>query len=111
MSMEKLAASKKVKSLDQLNKKFLSSPDGKQLVKEVKEVKDTIKKSSIGQEKLGSIHLSDKEFDDIADEVEDVAEVFKKLEKSHWANVYDRALTSVGKSEQAHRVRKDWLEV
>lgn len=48
MSMEKLAASKKVKSLDQLNKKFLSSPDGKQLVKEVKEVKDTIKKSSIG---------------------------------------------------------------
>lgn len=42
--------------------------------------------------------------EDIEDEADDIEREFKKLEKSHWAQKYDRAFHALGETDEAHEV-------
>lgn len=79
--------------LKKLDQKFLASPAGKRLVAEWKDV-GRVLEQNIYENDTG-IHIPNKALTQVGDELDDVGYEYKKLEKSKWAPMYDKAFKDV----------------
>lgn len=88
-SFKKWAHSKEMKRLEELDKAFLATPEGKRLLKEWHDVGVALKKS-IKKTKSG-IHIPNKAMSDISDEFDDVADQYEALDGGKWDKAYTKA--------------------
>jgi hypothetical protein len=105
-SLERWGESEEVKHLNELDKKFLASPEGKRLVAEWKDFGELLKKS-IKETKTG-IHISNDAMDDLSDELDDVADQYKKLDGSKWDKAYKAGWEAATKNKEAKSVANRW---
>merc|ERR1711935_871839 len=79
-SFKRFAATKEVQQLEQLDKKFLASPEGKRLMKEWRDVGQELKahlKKTNHNLYWSNLHYDYKHIDDLSDELDDVADQYK----------------------------------
>ena len=97
-SLKRFAHTKEVQQIDQLDKKFLASPEGKRLLAQWSDVGQQLKKN-LHATKTGGLHLDN--VDDLADEIEDVVDEFKRLDGSNWDKAYEGAVNRAFATKQA----------
>lgn len=103
-SLERWADSPEVKQLEELDKKFLASPEGKKLVMEWTDFGEQLKQSI--KETPQGIHIPNKDLEAIGDELDDVAYEYKKLEKSEWARAYEAGWNAAVHNKEAAAVQR-----
>jgi len=101
-SLERWGESEEVDHLKALDKKFLASPEGKRLVAEWKDFGHALKKHV--KETPNGIHVENSGMDEISDELDDVADQYKKLEHSKWARAYDKGWDAATHNKEARSV-------
>ena len=88
-SLERWGHSDEVQAIKALDKKFLASPEGKELMAEWKDfgeaLKEHIKKTKNG------IHIDNEGVQIIQDEADDIEHEYKMLHGSKWEKAYDAA--------------------
>merc|ERR1712139_731652 len=101
-SLERWGRSDEVAAIKALDKKFLASPEGKELMLEWKDfgmsLKEHIKKTKNG------IHIDHEGMDIIQDEADDVEHEYKMLHGSKWEKAYDAAWAKATSSPEAKSV-------
>jgi len=101
-SLERWGKSDEVSALKALDKKFLASPEGKELMAEWKDfgmsLKEHIKKTKNG------IHIDHDGMQVIEDEADDVEHEYKMLHGSKWEKAYDAAWKKATTSPEAKSV-------
>ena len=101
-SLERWGKSDEVAALKALDKKFLASPEGKELMLEWKDfgmsLKEHIKKTKNG------IHVDHAGMQIIEDEADDVEHEYKMLHGSKWEKAYDAAWKKATTSPEAKSV-------
>lgn len=93
----------KIKALDQ---KFLTTPRGKQMMKEWKEFAVEIKAAWQGRTPIHKPHkdgfyINNQEVNKVAKEGDDVAQQYKNLKGTQWEGTYRKAYTDALESQQA----------
>jgi len=101
-AFKRWVSSDEAKAVHELDQKFLASPRGKRLVAEWKDVFDTLDKS-VYHNKSG-FHIDNKQMPHLEDEIEDVADQYEELDKTHWARKYDRAYHDLFTNKEAERL-------
>jgi len=103
-SLERWGKSDEVAALKALDKKFLASPEGKELMAEWKDfglsLKEHIKKTPKG------IHIDHEGMQIIEDEADDVEHEYKMLKGSKWEKAYDAAWEKATTSPEAGSVAR-----
>ena len=103
-SLERWADTPEVHALEELDKKFLASPEGKRLVAEWTDFGEALKEAI--KETEDGIHIENDHLDMIGDELDDVAHEYKKLEKSAWAAAYKKGWEDALHTEEAEGVAR-----
>lgn len=88
-SLERWGHSKEVLHIKKLDKAFLASPKGKQLIQEWKDVGKVLEENVY--ENSTGIHIPNSALDKIGDELDDVAYQYKTLEGTGWEKAYTKA--------------------
>lgn len=101
-SLERWGKSDEVEHLKALDKKFLASPEGKRLVAEWKDFGHALKKHL--KETENGVHIANAGMDEISDELDDVADQYKKLEGSKWDKAYTKGWEAATHSKEAAAV-------
>jgi len=101
-SLERWGKSDEVKAIKALDKKFLASPEGKELMAEWKDfgmaLKEHVKKTKTG------IHIDHDGMQIIEDEMDDIEHEYKMLHGSKWEKLYDAAWKKATTSHEAKSV-------
>lgn len=101
-SLERWGRSDEVQAIKALDKKFLASPEGKELMAEWKDfgeaLKEHIKKTKNG------IHIDNEGVQIIQDEADDIEHEYKMLHGSKWEKLYDAAWDKATSSPEAASV-------
>lgn len=101
-SLERWGKSDEVAAIKALDKKFLASPEGQELMHEWKDfglsLKEHIKKTKNG------IHVDNEGMQIIQDEADDVEHEYKMLHGSKWEKAYDAAWAKATSSPEAKSV-------
>jgi len=103
-ALKNWAHSKEVANLKKLDKKFIKSPAGKKLIKEWKDV-GRVLKNNLKKTKNG-VYLPNAAMKKASKEMDDVAGVYKGLEKSKWAKAYKKGWYAATHSKSAKWVKK-----
>ena len=101
-SLERWGKSDEVTALKELDKKFLASPEGKELMAEWKDFGEALK-DHIKETKNG-IHIDQAGMHVIEDEADDIEHQYKKLDGSKWEAAYDAAWEKATTSPEAKSV-------
>merc|ERR1712206_8444 len=105
-SLERWGKSDEVAAIKALDKKFLASPEGKELMAEWKEFGETLKEH-IKKTKDG-IHIDSEGMHIIQDEADDIEHEYKMLHGSKWEKAYDAAWKKATTSPEAKSVGRRW---
>jgi len=124
-SIKRWAHTKEMKKLEELDRRFLASPEGKRLMKEWHDFGVALKKS-IRKTKNG-IHIDNKAINNISDEADDVADQYDALEGSKWDKAYTagwkaattnketaalkRRMKSFKKSKEGKALKKEMIDL
>jgi len=85
-SVHRWATSDEMKHLEELDKKFVQSEEGKRLVSEWEDVFKTLDEVVYHNDK--GIHIDNSAMPHLEDELDDVEHEYKKLEGSYWDKAY-----------------------
>lgn len=88
-SLERWGQSDEVKAIKALDKKFLASPEGKELMAEWKDFGEALKEHV--KETKNGIHIDNEGVQIIQDEADDIEHEYKMLHGSKWEKAYDAA--------------------
>lgn len=90
--------------LQKLDKKFYSSPEGKRLIAEWKDV-GRVLENNVYENKTG-VHIPNSALNKIGDEMDDVAYEYKKLEGSKWDKAYEATFNDLTTNKEAGAVKR-----
>ena len=103
-SFKKWGATEEVQAIEELDKKFLKSPQGQKLMKEWKEFGEALK-THVKQTPNG-VHIDSEAVEIIEEEAEDIEEEMDDFKKSKWQKKYNRAWKKALKTPEAERLGK-----
>jgi len=90
--------------LEELDKKFLSTPRGKKMKMEIEDVFRQLDKS-VYHNKAG-LHIENKELVHLDDEITDVADEMKAFKKSKWNKLYEDQMKKTFSNKEAKSVHR-----
>ena len=124
-SFEKFAMSKEIANIKKIDKAFLASPEGKELVHEWMDVGHVLDEH-LYKNKNG-IHFPNEHMDELSDELNDVVHEYEQLEGSKWDKAYSagwkaafeskagkqlgRRVKTFSETEEAKMLKKEIMEV
>ena len=103
-SLNRWGNSKEISDIKALDKKFMSTPRGKKMAREIGDVFQQLDKS-VYHNKAG-LQINNKELVHIDDELNDVEAEFKSFKKSKWQKIYEAKWEAAFKNKQAHSVHR-----
>jgi len=103
-SLNRWGHSKEISDIKALDKKFMSTPRGKKMAREIGDVFQQLDKS-VYHNKAG-LQINNKELVHIDDELNDVEAEFKSFKKSKWQRMYEEKWEAAFKNKQAHSVHR-----
>jgi len=103
-SLERWGESAEVNNLKALDKKFVASPEGQELVREWEDVFKSLDGAVYHND--SGFHIDNAALQNLEDELDDVADQYEDLEKSHWAAEYDAAWKAATSNRQAKSVQR-----
>jgi len=103
-SLKRWFESKEAMNIHRLDKAFYSSPEGKRLIAEWRDVGEVLD-DHIYHNKTG-IHIDNGAMPEIEDELDDVADQYEQLGKTHWAKKYDAAYKAFFTNEEHASVKR-----
>ena len=103
-SLNRWGHSQEMKDLEALDKKFMSTPRGKRMAREIGDVFKHLD-DSVYHNKAG-LQIDNKALETLDDEVNDVEDEFKSFKKSKWNKIYETAMQKVFSNKQAHSVER-----
>lgn len=101
-SLNRWGHSQEMKDLEALDKKFMSTPRGKRMAREIGDVFKHLD-DSVYHNKAG-LQIDNKALETLDDEVNDVEDEFKSFKKSKWQAAYDNAVKKVFTNKEAGAV-------
>jgi len=103
-SLNRWGHSKEAKDLEALDKKFMSTPRGKKMAREIGDVFHQLDES-VYHNKAG-LQINNKELVHLDDEINDVEDEFKSFKASKWNKIYETAMQKVFSNKQAKSVER-----
>merc|ERR1712178_314661 len=103
-SLERWGESAEVENLKALDKKFLASPEGQELVREWKDVFKTLDGAVFHND--SGFHIDNSKLQALEDELDDVADQYEDLEKTHWNKEYEAAWGAAVTNKQAKSLKR-----
>jgi hypothetical protein len=107
-SLNRWGNSKEISDIKALDKKFMSTPRGKKMAREIGDVFQQLDKS-VYHNKAG-LQINNNELVHIDDELNDVEAEFKSFKKSKWQRMYEEKWEAAFKNKQAHSVHRRMKE-
>jgi len=105
-SLERWGKSKEVGHIKELDKKFMASKEGQELVQEWGDVFRELDKSVMHNDH--GIYIDNDRMDYVADELEDVGNKYHDLEGSKWDKAYHKGWKAALENRQAKSVGRRW---
>ena len=103
-SLERWGESAEVQNLKALDKKFVASPEGQELVREWEDVFKSLDGAVYHND--SGFHIDNAALQTLEDELDDVADQYEDLEMSHWAKEYEAAWGAAVSNKQAKSLER-----
>lgn len=103
-SLERWGESAEVKNLKALDKKFVASPEGQALVREWEDVFKSLDGAVYHND--SGFHIDNAALQTLEDELDDVADQYEDLEKTHWAAEYEAGWKAATSNKQAKSLER-----